>query len=107
MANVGDLEMKVIIGERPEMRPCWINDGEIKRKALFHCWEQKSQLLGASLMLGGHPGGVVSGMVALVEYEDGTMHEEYPRDVRFDDTEAVMSEYVWIHDRGEGEDGTV
>lgn len=107
MANVGDLEMRVIIGEQPEMRPCWVKDGESERKALFHCWERRQDLISASIMEGGHPAGVMSRTLAIVEYEDGTVHEKYLSSVRFDDTATVMSEYVWIHDRGEGEDGTV
>lgn len=104
MAKIDDIKIRLLIGERSEMRPCWVKNGGAERKALFHCWEQKSQLVGASAMLGGHPSGMVLGMVALVEYEDGTVHEVYPSGVRFLDTDAIMSQYAWLMDQGEDED---
>lgn len=66
---------------------------EKKIKALFHCWGHRSELYGASLMIGGHPGGQVSGTFAIVEHEDGTIHEVEPTQIRFVDN--AMSEYVF------------
>ena len=51
-----------------------IEKSEYETKALFHCW---------------HP---VSGN-ALIEYEDGTIHEVEPTQIRFVDN--AMSEYVF------------
>lgn len=35
MANIaGGFKVKVIIGERPEMRPCWVNDGKAEKKSI-------------------------------------------------------------------------
>lgn len=62
-------------------------------KALFHCWNYRSELYGASLMIGGHPGGQVSGTFAIVEYKDGTVHEVEPQNIRFVDN--AMSEYAF------------
>lgn len=62
-------------------------------KALFHCWNHRSELYGASPMIGGHPGGQVSGTFAIVEYEDGTVHEVEPQNIRFVDN--AMSEYAF------------
>ena len=62
-------------------------------KALFHCWNFYSELCGASPMIGGHPGGQVSGTFAIVEYKDGTIHEVEPTQIRFVDN--AMSEYVF------------
>ena len=62
-------------------------------KALFHCWNYRSELVGASPMIDGHPGGQVSGTFAIVEYEDGTIHEVEPTQIRFVDN--AMSEYVF------------
>ena len=109
MANIAsDLKVKVIIGEKPEMRPCWVNDGKAEHKALFHCWVHEAYAVPPSAF---HEvnglGGQRSYEAALVELEDGRVTEVHPTCVRFDDTEAAMSEYAWIHDRGEGEDGTV
>ena len=66
---------------------------EKKIKALFHCWNHRSELYDASLIIGGHPGGKVSGTFAIVEYEDGTVHEVEPQNIRFVDN--AMSEYAF------------
>lgn len=62
-------------------------------KALFHCWGYRSELVDASSMIGGHPGGQVSATFAIVEYEDGTVHEVEPQNIRFVDN--AMSEYAF------------
>lgn len=62
-------------------------------KALFHCWDHRSELCGTSPLMGGHPGGQVSGMFAIVEYEDGTVHEVEPQNIRFVDN--AMCEYAF------------
>lgn len=65
------------------MRPC-----EVKgRKATFHTWTQQSWVVPPSPMIGGHPGGQMSTTWAVVEYEDGTVHEVCPTDIRFTDKE--------------------
>lgn len=80
-----------------EMRPCYITtykreperrvrlvkDGEVK--ALFHCWVHKSEIVPPSAMMGGHNGGVISGVVGLVETEGGRLREVSPSDIRFVD----------------------
>lgn len=102
----GNIEIKY------ELRPCIVHIPEkreyfrenrerkyrIKKtaeniKALFHCWNHRSELVGDSSMIGGHPGGQVSGTFAIVEYEDGTVHEVEPQNIRFVDN--AMSEYVF------------
>ena len=70
-------------------------------KALFHCWNHRSELYDASPMIGGHPVGQVSGTFAIVEYEDGTIHEVEPTQIRFVDN--AMSEYVFPYDKGKKE----
>lgn len=62
-------------------------------KALFHCWNYHSELHDASMMIGGHPGGQVSGTFAIVEYKDGTVHEVEPTRIRFVDN--AMREYAF------------
>lgn len=54
-------------------------------KGLFHCWSYRSEVVGESPLRGGHPGGQISATFALVEYEDGTMHEVEPQNIRFVD----------------------
>ena len=70
-----------------------IESPECEIKALFHCWNHRSELYDDSPMIGGHPGGKVSGTFAIVEYEDGTVHEVEPQNIRFVDN--VMSEYAF------------
>lgn len=103
---MGALDGKITNGI--EYRPCVVYFPEIKRKvgktelliqkeekhkALFHCWDHRSELCDASPMIGGHPGGQVSGTFAIVEYEDGTVHEVDPTQIRFVDN--PMIEYVF------------
>ena len=61
------------------LRPC-IADGE---KAMFHRWAEVSQIVPPSPMVGGHLGGVAKDIVALVEFEDGTIRELSPNRIRF------------------------
>lgn len=71
-----------------EYRPCIVGD----RKALFHRWVEKSKVVPPSMMVGGHPGGTVSGVVAIVEFEDGTVEEMYPYKIKFLDSKQLFSE---------------
>ena len=71
----------------------YTEEPEHEIKALFHFWDYRSELYGASPMIGGHPGGQVSGTFAIVEYEDGTIHEVEPQYIRFVDN--AMSEYMF------------
>lgn len=66
---------------------------EKRIKALFHCWYYRSELRDASPMIGGCPDGQVAVMFAIVEYEDGTVHEVKPTQIRFVDN--AMSEYAF------------
>lgn len=62
-----------------EKRPC-IAKG---RAALFHRWIERSEVVEPSPLLGGHNGGVVTWTAALVEYEDGTVGEVLPQNIKF------------------------
>ena len=95
-------ELRLCIVHIPEKREYFRENRERKYrakesekniKALFHCWGFRSELCDASPMIGGHPGGQVSGTFAIVEYEDGTIHEVEPTQIRFVDN--AMSEYVF------------
>ena len=73
-------------------------------KALFHCWNHRSELCDDSPMIGGHPGGQVSATFGIVEYEDGTVHEVLPTQIRFVDRE--IKKYAFCVDEKElKEDG--
>lgn len=110
--DMAALDGKITIGI--EYRPCVVYFPEIKRKAgktelliqkeekhkaLFHCWNHRSELYDASPMIGGHPGGHVSGTFAIVEYEDGTVHEVEPQKIRFVDN--TVCEYAFSGNGGE------
>lgn len=78
-----------------ELRPCFVRSLERTdnrklitntRKALFHKWAEKSEIVPPSYLKGGHGGGVVRGVVAIVEYEDGTVGEVLPENIRFLDS---------------------
>ena len=62
-----------------------IKQPEHEVKALFHCWNFRSELVGESYLRGGHPAGQISSTFALVEYEDGSIHEVEPTQIRFVD----------------------
>ena len=62
-------------------------------KALFHCWNFRSELVEEPLCYGGYHAGQISATFALVEYEDGTIHEVEPAQIRFADN--AMSEYAF------------
>lgn len=71
-----------------ELRPCLV-DG---KRALWHEWTTRREIVPPSIMTGGHGGGQISATFALVEYEDGTVAEVYPSRVRFLDTACKMAE---------------
>ena len=83
-----------------ELRPCIV---ENSAKALFHLWavkrtphyEIKSPVKG---FLNPLFEGFDEYIVAIVEYEDGTMHEVEPTQIRFVDN--AMSEYVFPEMKG-------
>lgn len=72
------------------LRPCIVKN----KHALFHIWEQKSEIIPPSMMVGGHGGGVVSSVFGIIEYEDGTIHKCYPDEIRFID--GLHSDYFWL-----------
>lgn len=65
------------------MRPCEVEG----RKATFHKWSHKAWVVDAGLAIGSHPGGQMELDVAIIEYEDGTVTECYPYEVKFTDKE--------------------
>lgn len=101
MAKYDGLKMKLLIGERPEMRPCMIRDLEGKeRKALFHCFVKEacdtiSHITFCSSQR--------EYLVALVEFENGQLAEVLPEKVKFLDTKALMSQYCFEDGGSENE----
>lgn len=72
-----------------EYRPCLVHGQE----ALFHRWSVISNLVGASPLIGGHPGGTVSCTLGIVEFESGVIKEVAPKDIVFTDSPAMWREY--------------
>lgn len=72
-----------------ELRPCIVND----KKALFHKWSDRSEIVPPSSLRGGHVGGVVSGTFGIIELENGTVKECYPHEVKFLDEKH--KEFIW------------
>ena len=82
------------------LRPCFVN-GKKKRKGLFHRWYEYNQVLEPSLLVGGTPGGQISVLYAVVEFEDGHIGLVNPTSIIFVGTENKMKDY----DFGEVENG--
>ena len=106
-----DLKIRLLIGENSQYRPClvkrdcdkWSKKRKEVVKALFHCWVHKSEVVSPSPMLGGHSGGVVSGVLGLVENEDGSISQIHPSRIKFLDTQGLMSEICFEEEKGEEE----
>ena len=50
---------------------------------------ERSDIVPPSIMKGGHSGGVVKGVLALVEFEDGSVGEVYPHKIKFLDNPFI------------------
>lgn len=62
-------------------------------KVLFHCWSQESNVVRPSPLKGGHPGGTISGILAIVETEDGRVMKVRPEHIRF--VSGEFDGYSW------------
>ena len=69
------------------MRLCTVNG----KKALFHCWEQKSEIVPPSPMRDGHSGGIIRYTVAIIEYENGGVASVPANEITFMDTKKIMA----------------
>lgn len=72
-----------------DYRPCYVND----KKALFHKWEEYAKPLPPSMSIIGDKGGQLWHTVGLVAFEDGTIEEVRPCDIRFADN--LISQYAF------------
>lgn len=86
--NYSGLRLCTVRMKVEKSRSGWITGQEDEeRKALFHGWSTIAQLVGASPMIGGHPGGTISDTFAIVEYMDGKVERVKPEQIQFLDTE--------------------
>lgn len=74
------------IARRDRFRLCMVGE----EQALFHRWTEERQLVDASPMIGGHPGGEIASTLAIVEYMDGRVERVLPEQIRFLDTKDNM-----------------
>lgn len=61
------------------------------QKALFHRWVERQYIVAPSPMVGGHTGGTVKTITALVEFEDGTCDLVDPSEIKFVDDFRIKS----------------
>lgn len=67
-------------GTKWETRLCEVN-GEL---GYFHCWEHWSNVIDASPLRGGHPGGQIGQVYSIVEFKDGIRRVD-PSKIKFCD----------------------
>lgn len=89
---------KLEIPIKQQTRDCMV-DG---RPGYFHLWEQYSQPVPPSLMIGGHPGGVVAQVFGIVEFSDGVERVQ-PYKIKFTDEENVNLYAFELHLKKEAE----
>lgn len=63
-------------------RLCKVGD----KLGYFHCWEQWSNVIGESPLIGGHSAGQISQVYGIVEFSDGVKRVE-PTRIEFVDEE--------------------
>ena len=67
-------------------RVCEVNGEE----CTFHCWEQYSTVVEASLLVGGHPAGQIAQVFGIVEFKDGTIGRVQPYQIKFIPDELLL-----------------
>ena len=78
------------------LRRCTV-DGKPK---YFHRWMEKAWIVAPSPLVGGHEGGVVKGVFAIVEDVETRTIEQVPPDaIKFENTEIRENVYSkWVHE---------
>lgn len=71
-----------------EYRPCVVYG----KKAVFHRWHEFCTVVEASPLIGGAPAGQIKYTLGTVEFEDGTIAEVKPREIKFADFKV---EEIW------------
>ena len=72
-------------------RPCYAK-GE---RGLFHHWVDIAEVIGSSMVVGGHPGGKLRMTYGIVELQDGRVKLYEPKDIRFADG-GVFGEFMFF-----------
>ena len=79
-----------------EYRPCLVAG----RKALFHRWADRADVMAPSVLNGGYLSGQLWQVFGIVEYEDGQVSEVSPNKIRFLDNK--LAEYNFTEKEGAG-----
>jgi hypothetical protein len=66
---------------KPNLRPCEVRIDKLTVDAYFHTWCNKSQ----PTYIPGWPDQIVNYTVGIIEYEDGTIDECHPKNIKFTD----------------------
>lgn len=72
-------------------RICYVGE----KRAMFHCWSQESRIVEPSIRVGGHGGGILAGVLGIVEFEDGAVAKVYPENIQFADG-GGFEEYAFL-----------
>lgn len=86
---------KWVIGQ--ERRPCMVMIGDKEEKAMFHTFITRATYDVRDAILMGQSGGQIgfSYPVAVIELEDGSVHEVMATSIRFLDSKEGFSQYAW------------
>ena len=76
------------------LRPCFVELGGKSERCLFHGFANVAQVVPPSPLRGGHQGGTVQDVLAVVETADGKIYKVYTESVTFADSEKNFKE-VW------------
>ncbi len=68
-----------------DYRTCTYED----EKYIFHCFEQWSNVIGESPMIGGHSAGQISNVFALIEDGKGNIYRVQPTMIKFTDNKYI------------------
>ena len=82
-----------IVERRDTRRPCLAEGPNGPEKCLFHCWSSESQIVAPSVLKGGHSGGVISGIVGILEFEDGHLEKLGINEFKFVDGGQFLQWY--------------
>lgn len=78
------------------VRPCIVTQNGEEKKALFHIWNNFAKPVAADVYAGGCPEGQISIVFGIVEYEDGSVDEVRPAQIRFVDNK--IKDYAFEED---------
>lgn len=89
LTKINEFVEKIEHDKPLDLRPGIVKLEKDKNKfevdAYFHRWYDKSKVIEPSLLVGGGSGGIINYVVGIIEYEDGTIDECLPKNIKFTD----------------------